>query len=83
MRSVLHANGANPLTFCASAICTSQPQRSRVSCTNRAPFIDSIAAHTGPGPWRNSTNLTSPASASASGATAPRSTLSPSPPSRQ
>ncbi len=50
MRSVLHANGASPLTFCASAIATSQPQRSSTSCTNRAPFIDSIAAHTARGP---------------------------------
>ena len=46
MRSVLHANGPRPLTFCASATSTSQPQRSSVSCTNRAPFIDSIAART-------------------------------------
>ena len=50
MRSVLHANGASPLTFCASATSTSQPQRSSVSCTNRAPFIDSIAARTATGP---------------------------------
>jgi hypothetical protein len=40
--SVLHANGASPLIFCASAINTSQPSSSSVSCTKRAPFIDSI-----------------------------------------
>src|ERR1019366_6729010 len=45
--SVLHANGARPLTFCASAISTSQPNRSSVSCTNRAPVIDSITPCTG------------------------------------
>ena len=44
--SVLHASGASPLTFCASAISTSQPCSSSVSCTNRAPFIDSITART-------------------------------------
>jgi hypothetical protein len=65
MRSVLQANGARPLTFCASAISTAQPQRSSVSCTNRAPFIDSIAADTGP-PWRSSTSLANPANASPS-----------------
>jgi ABC-type ATPase involved in cell division len=36
MRSVLQASGARPLTFCASAINTSQPCSSSVSCTNRA-----------------------------------------------
>jgi hypothetical protein len=46
--SVLQANGARPLTFCASAISTCQPASSSWSCTNRAPFIDSIAAYTGP-----------------------------------
>ena len=45
--SVLHANGASPLTFLASATNTSQPaSSSSVSCTNRAPFIDSITART-------------------------------------
>src|ERR687896_1250809 len=44
--SVLHANGANPLTFLASATNTSQPASSSVSRTNRAPFIDSITART-------------------------------------
>jgi hypothetical protein len=44
--SVLHANGARPLTFCASAIDTSQPSRSKLSCTNRAPVIDSITPRT-------------------------------------
>ncbi len=39
IRSVLHANGANPLTFTASAISTSQPASSRVSCTTRAPSL--------------------------------------------
>ena len=48
IRSVLHANGASPFTFAASAISTSQPASSSVSCTNRAPFIDSITARTGP-----------------------------------
>src|SRR3954465_3920232 len=38
--SVLHANGARPLTLVASAISTSQPCSSRRSCTNRAPFIE-------------------------------------------
>ena len=46
--SVLQASGASPLTFCASAISTCQPASSSWSCTNRAPFIDSIAAYTGP-----------------------------------
>jgi hypothetical protein len=68
------------LTFCASAIST---QRSSVSRTNRAPFIDSIAARTGTGPWRSSTSRTSPANASASGATALFSTRSPPSVSRQ
>src|SRR5215218_5482814 len=45
--SVLHANGARPLTLCASATNTSQPRSSSESCTNRAPFIDSITARTG------------------------------------
>jgi len=36
------------LTFLASAISTCQPAISSWSCTNRAPFIDSIAAYTGP-----------------------------------
>ena len=44
--SVLQASGASPLTFCASAISTCQPANSSWSCTNRAPFIDSIAAYT-------------------------------------
>src|SRR5262249_52481178 len=47
IRSVLQASGARPLTFWASAISTSHPASSRVSCTNRAPFIDSMAARTG------------------------------------
>ena len=47
MRSVLQASGASPLTFWASATSTSQPQRSSVSWTKRAPFIDSTAACTG------------------------------------
>jgi hypothetical protein len=38
---------ARPLTFCASAISTSQPCRSSVSWTRRAPVIDSITAQTG------------------------------------
>ena len=45
--SVLHASGARPLTFCASAISTDQPCCSRVSWTILAPVIDSITAHTG------------------------------------
>ena len=45
--SVLQASGASPLTFWASAISTCQPAISSWSCTNRAPFIDSIAAYTG------------------------------------
>jgi hypothetical protein len=47
IRSVLQANGARPFTFCASAISTCQPASSSRSCTNRAPFIDSIAARIG------------------------------------
>jgi Family of unknown function (DUF5996) len=47
MRSVLQASGASPFTFCASAISTCQPASSSRSCTNRAPFIDSIAARIG------------------------------------
>jgi hypothetical protein len=47
IRSVLQASGASPFTFCASAISTCQPASSSRSCTNRAPFIDSIAARTG------------------------------------
>ena len=45
-RSVLHANGASPLTFCASAISTSQPSCSSVSCTNLATVIDDVTACT-------------------------------------
>jgi hypothetical protein len=47
IRSVLQASGASPLTFGASAISTCHPASSSWSCTNRAPFIDSIAARTG------------------------------------
>jgi hypothetical protein len=50
--SVLHASGASPLTFLASATNTSQPASSSVSCTNRAPFIDSITARTRRPPTR-------------------------------
>jgi hypothetical protein len=50
MRSVLQARGASLLTFWASATSTCQPARSSVSCTKRAPFIDSMAALTGTGP---------------------------------
>jgi len=46
--SVLQASGARPFTFCASAISTSHPMSSRLSWTKRAPFIDSMAALTGP-----------------------------------
>src|SRR4051812_27367441 len=46
--SVLQASGANPFTFTASAISTSQPRSSSWSWTKRAPFIDSITAATGP-----------------------------------
>jgi hypothetical protein len=68
IRSVLPASGASPLTFCASAICTSHPSSSSWSWTNRAPFIDSIAAATGsPNP---ASCRTSPPSPSASGGTA-------------
>lgn len=41
---VRRSKGASPLTFCASAKDTSQPCFSRMSCTRRAPFIDSVAA---------------------------------------
>jgi hypothetical protein len=48
MLSVSQASGAGPLTICASAItCPSRTPLS-VSCTNRAPFIDSITARTRP-----------------------------------
>jgi hypothetical protein len=64
-----------PLTFCASAIWTSHPASSSWSCTNRAPFIDSIAATTGsPNP---ASCRASPRSPSASGATAVTWTASP------
>jgi hypothetical protein len=49
--SVLHANGASPLTFAASAINTSQPSSSKRSWTNRDPVIDSITPGTAT-PWR-------------------------------
>ena len=39
---------SRPFTFCASAISMSHPMSSRLSWTKRAPFIDSIAALTGP-----------------------------------
>src|ERR687897_2333287 len=71
--SVLHANGASPLTFCASATSTSQPSSSSVSCTNRAPFIDSITARTRPAPTR----IARWARPSASGAAAICATSSP------
>src|SRR5947209_8660327 len=73
--SVLQAKGASPFALTASAIRTSQPSRSSRSWTKRAPFIDSITASTSASPSR----CTSPASPSASGATAPRSTSSPPP----
>src|SRR6185437_14030472 len=66
--SVLQASGASPLTFCASAISTCQPANSSWSCTNRAPFIDSIAAYTGPpnsAPIRETSAANPPASGSA------------------
>jgi hypothetical protein len=44
----LGASGASPFVRWASAISTSQPISSRLSWTKRAPFIDSIAACTGP-----------------------------------
>jgi Transposase, Mutator family len=50
MRSPLHANDAGPLTPCASSIATCNPQRPSTSCTKRAPFIDSRAAHTARAP---------------------------------
>jgi hypothetical protein len=50
--SVLQANGARPLTFCASAINTSQLSSSNVSCTSRAPLMDSITARTRPASTR-------------------------------
>jgi hypothetical protein len=75
MRSVLHANGANPLTFVASAINTSQPCSSRRSCTNRAPFIDSITPRTIG--TRIAALAASPRSPSASGGEAHSSTISP------
>ena len=46
MRSVLRARGAIPFTFWALAISTDQPYSSKVSCTKRAPFIDSMTART-------------------------------------
>ena len=46
--SVLHASGAKPFTFWASAMSTSQPWSSKVSWTKRAPVIDSMTAWTGP-----------------------------------
>jgi hypothetical protein len=83
IRSVLHANGPSPLTFCASATSTSQPNRSSVSCTNRAPFIDSIAAFTATGPYRSRTPRANPCRPSRSGGTAALANCSPSSSSRQ
>ena len=78
-RSVLHANGAGPLTFWASATSTSHPGSSSVSRTNRAPVIDSITPRIRPcGPTR-STKRRSP---SASGGAANCATTSPSSPMR-
>jgi hypothetical protein len=45
--AVLQASGARPFTYWASAISTAQPACSSVSCTKRAPVIDSITAQTG------------------------------------
>jgi hypothetical protein len=63
----LQANGAKPLTFCASAISTCQPASSNWSCTKRAPFIDSIAACTGPpnSPIRSANTANPPRSGAA------------------
>src|SRR5215211_3580221 len=52
MRSVFVAKGARPLTFWASATRTSQPDRSRVSWTKRAPVIDSITPRSARGGGR-------------------------------
>ena len=79
--SVLHASGASPLTFAASAIRTSQPSSSRRSCTNRAPVIDSITARTGRS--CRPTRRARPTSPSASGGDANSSTISPPADSRQ
>jgi hypothetical protein len=51
MRSVLRASGASPSTFLASATSTDQPQGSKVSWRNRAPFIDSMTASTSSAAW--------------------------------
>src|SRR5438034_4469943 len=76
IRSVLQANGARPFTFCASAISTCQPASSSRSCTNRAPFIDSIAARIGS--RCRSSRRVRPSRPSASGGAAPTSTVAPS-----
>ena len=59
---------------------TCQPASSSRSCTNRAPFIDSIAARIGT-PWPATRSLRR-CSPSASGGVAPRSTVTPSPSSK-
>jgi hypothetical protein len=73
--SVLQASGASPLTFWASAISTSQPSSSSVSCTNRAPFIDSITPRTDSACM--AARRARPRSPSASGGDAHSSTISP------
>ncbi len=64
------------ISLCASAIRTSQPSCSSVSCTNRAPVIDSITARTGS--LRRPTLSVRYRKPSASGAAAISSTSSPS-----
>ena len=59
--------GASPFTFLASATSTDQPQSSKVSWTNRAPFIDSMTANTSSVPQSLSTWRTSDWSPSRSG----------------
>src|SRR5438876_862762 len=81
MRSVLQANGANPFTLAASAISIVQPASSSWSRTKRAPFIDSIAARTcSP---KRPTRAVKPRRPSASGRTAPISTVPPNSSSKQ
>lgn len=76
IRSVLAASGAMPLTLAASAMATSQPERSSVSWTKRAPVIDSIAACTASP--RRRTWAPSARSPAASGLTAVTDTVRPS-----
>ena len=63
----LQASGASLFTFLASATSSDQPHSSKVSWTNRAPFIDSMTASTSSVPQSPSTWRTKERSPSRSG----------------